>query len=1812
MLVGGTERILTAVRCRPMSWKELREDDRPIVLVDDEDEDKLGEVVILDPTYFARKRDYERTFFERAFRYDHSFLPDSTQQDVYEMIGKPLLKHSFEGYNACLLVYGQTGSGKTYTMIGDQGDRSNSSAPGADEPAPEDLEGIVPRLCRALLHEVFLRTAAAATSASINGVVAAAGENPSSEKDKPITGGDGMLLVDAKVLASFFEIYNEKVFDLLSETPSTPCRIREHPENGAFVEGLRRYQVNSFEDADGLIGVGLEQRAVAETRMNKMSSRSHAVFTLYLKQKLQDPKHARSHKKSDHSIFTERMSKITLVDLAGSERVSLTGATGERLVEANNINRSLSTLSDVIKSLSDKGAALEREREKLEQGGDDPLNTSSDSLRNLLTAGNRAKGIFIPYRNSVLTWLLKDCLGGNARTAMLANIGPSESSFNETMSTLRYVERAKLIMNTVRVNETSTDPAFVLQLQKHIVSLQSKITNLNKAQSLRDVELQVHLEAQQKEMEKEFILRTIELQDQLHYYQSNNPSLEGGGGADGKGAAGGATPGHGGSGSSNDAKHQHEISLLSAEVERLTAQLVQKEAIITEYEARVLPSLEAAAAAGTSKDSYTPASVATGERTVTFSTPLRSGDNGSDEAALETPATGSSTATAGGSNGNSSGAMARMRALVLGYKKEKNLVQQQYEALLLKVRDATATIEESKSHHTRLDVTKNTLQADLSLSRADRNRLKSELAARVEEVNTHRSEVDFYRARFEALGAENKRKLGLMELHINRMKEAEGVMRHEKEEYLDRITHLMAKQSERDAEWEAKIKALAAEDTTRIEDLEASLEELNGVKEGLERQVVIFTSDVADLRKQLSDAEEAVAAAGTSVAEKEKEVKSTLESVAVLRTECAQKGTEIDTFTAQVTKLQQSKEALNAELIESVQKNSDLEEELQRDRQALHRLHATLEGVEHESQEAEKQMRGLSQGFNEALRKSDEEIEKLHDDFQRRMEAQAALLADKNRLESELKALQEEVAKRVEEERQQEAAAAELVAGLRGQMTSLEKEKAEEEQRKADELCELEKKKADELAELAKKKADEMSELEKKRAIELETLKSEVARSEEHARALEGESLVKSKGLFGQLDKLSVELKDWKEKHSEVASALERTKTELEAARAEIDKDENALKDKNAEHEHDLDEIHKYEDTVKNTQKALDEKNAEAVKLQTECEETGKKLAKKTADADSLEAELRDARAKAEAEIADLTKAKKAKVEALESELKEASAKLTKKTADADSLEAELRDARAKAEAEIADLTKRLRATQSEFEQDHNKEEKLIQEKDKQLEMRKEAMRAVSEQLNRTEAELAEAQAQVRELEEKEEESQFRQAELEKSVSASEEQLRATSGRLDEMTETARNADDVIVTLNRKIKSLQGELHDGDLLVKDIVKKHEKTKRELEFLQSGGGSIVAESMKRELEELHEARQDMEVELESEKEKEDMLEKIAEELESENMSLEKELAKEKAHELELEQALAREKQVEETLQKEVDGLTTRLHASEEREKKLRDALNSAEGTTPPPVPPSEEAEEFAAQVVVAELREKLANAESAGENLAQQVPSLQAEVKDLTSQLQQAHDQLAAASAASSDSDAAARVISGLKSQVEELEQARAAAGGYNYPHPAAAAQASLQNRNQELLADISRLEDAQAEHEMVSGVYKDEISALTNSVTELTAQLVAEKEKVDKLTAMAADGDAVVVSVQKQEQEGGDGSGGASSGPTHAEMEDLTNHLIEAKMALATQSSEKFDLEDQLQQSEKMCRDLNTELSDLRLKVGSLTASLRAEELRKK
>ena len=319
-------------------------------------------------------------------------------------------------------------------------------------------EGLIPRLSRDILIQSKL-------------------------KKNTIDQVSGDLIVDVQLQVSFYEIYNERVFDLLSTNspPTTasqggsslphesnepvPCRVRQHPDTGAFIEGLTFRSVDSYEAVLQSLFEGFQRRITGETLMNAKSSRSHAVFTITITQ----TRETRSQESIDTSTITTlspppppspstttipitatttpptptisrhispnsspnpkkslltyiRSSKICLVDLAGSERLDSTKAKGVRMKEGTMINLSLSTLGDVIKALS---------------------------LRS--STGNSPK--HIPYRNSILTWLLKDCIGGNSRTTILATISPVASSYAESLNTIRFITKAKYIVNKVNVND---------------------------------------------------------------------------------------------------------------------------------------------------------------------------------------------------------------------------------------------------------------------------------------------------------------------------------------------------------------------------------------------------------------------------------------------------------------------------------------------------------------------------------------------------------------------------------------------------------------------------------------------------------------------------------------------------------------------------------------------------------------------------------------------------------------------------------------------------------------------------------------------------------------------------------------------------------------------------------------------------------------------------------------------------------------------------------------------------------------------------------------------------------------------------------------------------------------------------------------------------------------------------------------------------------------------------------------------------------------------------------------------------------------
>ncbi|XP_011873958.1 PREDICTED: kinesin-like protein unc-104 isoform X2 [Vollenhovia emeryi] len=234
------------------------------------------------------------------------------------------------------------------------------------------------------------------------------------------------------VEVSYMEIYCERVRDLLNPKNRGNLRVREHPLYGPYVEDLSKLAVLSYEDIHDLIDEGNKARTVAATNMNETSSRSHAVFTIFFTQQQQD---------SATGLMTEKVSKISLVDLAGSERADSTGAKGTRLKEGANINKSLTTLGKVISALAEIAATKKKK-----------------------------KADFIPYRDSVLTWLLRENLGGNSKTAMIAAVSPADINYDETLSTLRYADRAKQIVCKAVVNEDA-NARLIRELKEEIQKL---------------------------------------------------------------------------------------------------------------------------------------------------------------------------------------------------------------------------------------------------------------------------------------------------------------------------------------------------------------------------------------------------------------------------------------------------------------------------------------------------------------------------------------------------------------------------------------------------------------------------------------------------------------------------------------------------------------------------------------------------------------------------------------------------------------------------------------------------------------------------------------------------------------------------------------------------------------------------------------------------------------------------------------------------------------------------------------------------------------------------------------------------------------------------------------------------------------------------------------------------------------------------------------------------------------------------------------------------------------------------------------------
>ncbi|KAK9453806.1 P-loop containing nucleoside triphosphate hydrolase protein [Dipodascopsis uninucleata] len=431
-LVGsGNVRVL--VRARPFLPRELERGSRCILAMN-----PITHSTILYPQdsdnsdmpTSANKRLREAkefVFDESIWSVDSSDDHYVDQEGMYGKVAKDLLGHSLEGYHTCLIAYGQTGSGKSFTMIGS-----------------DENPGIIPRMC----YDLFQRI-------------------------KDLTTGTTTFTVKV----SYFEIYNEQVFDLLTSTngEKTPqaLKVRESPVDGPYVKDLVSHPVRSFEDVERYLRKGNRVRATASTNMNSQSSRSHAVFTLVLKKVQFD---------QILDETEETNSRIRFVDLAGSERANSTGATGTRLREGANINKSLTTLGRVISVLADSAITSKRKD-------------------------------VVPYRDSTLTWLLKDSLGGNSKTTMIACLSPGD--YEETLSTLRYASQAKHIKTRAIVNQ---DFISAKERDRKLEELQETITKLQDALTRNSTDHKQQTDAHSHEIEK---FRKV-----IKYYEDNSEVAE--------------------------------------------------------------------------------------------------------------------------------------------------------------------------------------------------------------------------------------------------------------------------------------------------------------------------------------------------------------------------------------------------------------------------------------------------------------------------------------------------------------------------------------------------------------------------------------------------------------------------------------------------------------------------------------------------------------------------------------------------------------------------------------------------------------------------------------------------------------------------------------------------------------------------------------------------------------------------------------------------------------------------------------------------------------------------------------------------------------------------------------------------------------------------------------------------------------------------------------------------------------------------------------------------------------------------------------
>ncbi|KAK3011182.1 hypothetical protein RJ639_011461 [Escallonia herrerae] len=409
-----TTTLTVAVKCRPLTERERGRD---IVRVNDD-----KEVLVLDPDL---SKDYldriQNRTKERRYSFDYAFGPDSANSDVYKRSISSTISGVIQGLNATVFAYGSTGSGKTYTMVGTQDD---------------------PGLMVLSLHTIF-------------------------DLIKKDASSD-----DFEVTCSYLEVYNEVIYDLL-EKSSGHLELREDPEKGIVVAGLRCSKVNSADKILELLNLGNSRRKTESTGANETSSRSRGMTYVYHYQakpftlaeafsSMGLP--TRSHAVLEITVTRKQRNKyrnqvirgkLALVDLAGSERASETNSGGQKLRDGANINRSLLALANCINALGKQ----------------------------------QKKGLaYVPYRNSKLTRILKDGLSGNSQTIMIATISPADSQYHHTVNTLKYADRAKEIKTHIQKNINTVD-THVSDYQRMIDSLQIEVCRLKKELAEKESQL---------------------------------------------------------------------------------------------------------------------------------------------------------------------------------------------------------------------------------------------------------------------------------------------------------------------------------------------------------------------------------------------------------------------------------------------------------------------------------------------------------------------------------------------------------------------------------------------------------------------------------------------------------------------------------------------------------------------------------------------------------------------------------------------------------------------------------------------------------------------------------------------------------------------------------------------------------------------------------------------------------------------------------------------------------------------------------------------------------------------------------------------------------------------------------------------------------------------------------------------------------------------------------------------------------------------------------------------------------------------------